>query len=48
MSVPVLMASDDIKVIASHFDHVDLRNAVIPLVMPLASCDTDTETDGIT
>ena len=25
--------------VAPHFSHLDLRNAVVPLMMPLASCD---------
>ena len=27
--------------VAPHFDCLELRNSVIPFMMPLASCDTD-------
>ena len=34
--------------IALHSDHVDLKNVIMPLKMPLVACDTDTGTNGIT
>ena len=38
------MASHDQKSPgASHFDHLDLRYTVVPLMIPLVSCDADTE-----
>ena len=33
---------------APHFDCLDLINAMVPLMMPSASCDADTGTNGIT
>ena len=32
---------------ASHFNHLDLRNSVEQFTMPLASCDADTDANGI-
>ena len=34
--------------VASHFDHVNERNDVVPFIVPLASCDTDTYTNVVT
>ena len=34
--------------VAPHFDHLDLRIALVPLMMPLLSCDTDIGTNCIT
>ena len=34
--------------VAPHFDHLDLRNAVVPLVTPSAAHDTDASANGIT
>ena len=31
-----------------HFDHLDLTDGMVPLMTPLASCDTDTSVNGIT
>ena len=33
---------------ALQFSHLDLRIAMVPLMTPLASCDTDANTNGIT
>ena len=42
MPMPVLMALQDVKVMLDpNFDYVDLRNAMVPLMIPLASYDTD-------
>ena len=49
MTVPVLMALHNQKGhVVPHFHHLDLRNIMVPLPMPLASCDADTGTIGIT
>ena len=49
MHMPVLMALHDEKGhVAPHFDNVDQKNTVMPLMKTLASCDTDTGTSGIT
>ena len=34
--------------VASNFNHLDLANAVVPLMTWLASCDTDTSSNTIT
>ena len=34
--------------VAPNFDHLGLRNATVPLMMPSASCDADTSANGIT
>ena len=33
---------------APHFNYLDLWNAMVPLMTPLASCDTDVDTNDIT
>ena len=44
----VTMASHDEKHhIAPHFNCLDLGNSVVQLMMPSASCDAHTGTDGI-
>ena len=34
--------------VVSLFDHLDLKNGMVPLITLLASCDTDTSITGIT
>ena len=34
--------------VAPHFDHLDLKNSVVPFMIPLASCDADTNASGVT
>ena len=42
MLTPVSMAAhDQICHVAPHFDCLDLWNAIVPLPMPSASCDTN-------
>ena len=42
------MTSHDKKgTIAPHFDHLDLRNAMVPLTMLLASYDANSMANGI-
>ena len=49
MSMPVLMESHDKKGhVTPHFNHLYLRNAVMPSMMHLASCDMDPDTNAIT
>ena len=48
--MPVLapMVSHDPKsYVEPHFNHLDLRNAVVPLTMPSVSCDADAGANGI-
>ena len=45
---PVSVASDDQKIhVALHFDHFDLRSAVVLLTILFASHDTDASVSGI-
>ena len=49
MLMPVLMSFHDQKVdVVPHFDHLDVRNVMVPLMVPLASCDPDAGTSSIT
>ena len=49
MAMWVLMASHDKEgYVSLHFSYLYLRNVVVPLMMPLTLCDTDTSTSGIT
>ena len=34
--------------VAAHFNYLEIRNVVLPLVMLFASCDTDANISGIT
>ena len=34
--------------VSPYFNHLDLTNAVVPLIITLASCDADTNANGIT
>ena len=36
------------RYVALYFDHLNLGNAMMQLMMPLTSCDTDAGTNGIT
>ena len=48
MPMPLQMVSSDQKSnIAPHFDYLDLRNAMMPLMMLAASHDADTNVNGI-
>ena len=48
MQMPVLMASHDQEGhVSLHFNHPDLRNAIVPLMMPLLSSDADTNANGM-
>ena len=44
----VMASHDPESHVAPHFDYLDLRNILLPLIMPLVSCDTDTSINGIT
>ena len=47
--LPLPMASHNQKShVASHFDCLDLRNAMVALITPLASCDASAGTSGVT
>ena len=49
--IPVLTSvvlHDQMSYAAPHFDCLDLRKAMVPLMMPLASCDVDASAIGIT
>ena len=47
MLVPMLTSEKKGHVV-SHFDHLDVINAMVPLMTLLPSCDTDINTNGIT
>ena len=40
--------SDQKSHAAHHYDWHDLRNVMVPMMIPLVSCDTDVNTSGIT
>ena len=48
MLMPVSMAScDQESHVAFYFYHLDLKDVIVPYMMLLASCDTDTDANGI-
>ena len=48
MPIPEPVVSHDQKShVAPHFSFLDLRNAMVPVMTPLASCHTNTNTNGI-
>ena len=43
------MLSDEQKNHVTHnFDHLDVRNIMVPLIIPSESCDVDTGANGVT
>ena len=47
--MPMQMISHDEKShIAPHFNHLGLRNVMLPLMIPSASCGADSDTNGVT
>ena len=46
MMAPMIL-HDQKGYVALHFGHLDLRNAMVPLMMMLASYNTDSSANGI-
>ena len=47
MPVPML-SYDQESHVAPEFNHLDLMNAIVPLIMPLVLCDANAAINGIT